>query len=189
MVSDPRQAVVTRAVDVGPADRAAGLDEAAFSDLYRRVARPLWGYLRRLTGDAALADDLLQEAFTRLLVQDAPPMGEAAQRAWLFRVASNLAVDAARRTKRERPADEAAPDAVAGPAPASDPILAREMGRTFSHLGTQERALLWLAYVEESSHREIAGALGVKESSIRVLLFRARKKLAGLWRLRREERG
>ena len=75
------------------AARPSGLDEAAFNDIYRQVARPLWAYLRRLTGSAALADDLMQEAFTRLLVQPDPPGGQAAQRAWLFRVATNLAID------------------------------------------------------------------------------------------------
>ena len=80
--------------------RSQSLDETRFNDLYRRVARPLWAYLRRLTGDAALADDLMQEAFTRLLVQAAPPEDDAAQRAWLFRVATNLAIDGLRRAKR-----------------------------------------------------------------------------------------
>jgi RNA polymerase sigma-70 factor (ECF subfamily) len=171
------------------AARAHSVDEAAFNDLYRRVARPLWAYLRRMTGDAALADDLLQEAFTRLLVQAAPPLDEAAQRAWLFRVASNLAVDALRRAKRTAPVDEDEDAEPAAPVqPGRDPILARQMGRVFAKLDVKERALLWLAYVETSSHRDIAGALGLKESSIRVLLFRARKKLAGLWARQDKER-
>ena len=59
----------------------------------------------------------------------------------------------------------------------------------FGRLEVKERALLWLAYVETASHRDIAGALGLKESSIRVLVFRARKKLAGLWARRQKERG
>jgi RNA polymerase sigma-70 factor (ECF subfamily) len=173
------------------------LDEKAFGDLYRRVARPLWAYLRRMTDSPALADDLLQEAFTRLLVRDSPPLAEAAQRAWLFRVASNLAIDAIRRGRREVSVD-ASPDAAttaaaaaapAAPAPGRDPILAREMGRAFGSLEVKERALLWLAFVEDASHRDIAGALGVKESSVRVLLFRARKKLASAWTRRHGERG
>lgn len=169
--------------------RSQSLDEAVFNDLYRRVARPLWAYLRRMTGDAALADDLLQEAFTRLLVQATPPLDEAAQRAWLFRVASNLAVDTLRRSKRTVTVDDEGDGEPAAPAqPQRDPILAKQMGRVFAQLDVKERALLWLAYVETSSHRDIAGALGLKESSIRVLLFRARKKLAGFWARRDKER-
>jgi RNA polymerase sigma-70 factor (ECF subfamily) len=187
-VAQPHQAIVAgeRAHE---APRSHALDETAFNDVYRRVARPLWAYLRRMTGDAALADDVLQETFTRLLVQSSLPHEEHAQRAWLFRVASNLAIDAMRRAKRTVSAD-LEPDAEpAAPIQAGrDPILAKEMGRAFAKLDVKERALLWLAYVEAESHRNIAGALGLKESSIRVLLFRARKKLAGIWARRDKER-
>ena len=182
----------TVVVDTHPtraATRADALDEARFGDVYRAVSRPLWSYLRRMTDSPALADDLLQETFTRLLVQAHAPEGDAALRAWLFRVATNLAIDAMRRGKREVPAETVAEAA----SPSSrderpDPLLAREMGRAFGTLESRERALLWLAYVEDAPHRDIAGALGVKESSVRVLLFRARKKLAGVFTRRREER-
>jgi len=43
------------------------LDEAAFNDLYRKLGRPLWSYVYRATGNAADADDIVQEAFMRLL--------------------------------------------------------------------------------------------------------------------------
>jgi RNA polymerase sigma-70 factor (ECF subfamily) len=169
------------------ADAAPVLDETTFVDLYRRVARPLWGYLRRVTGDPALADDLLQEAFTRLLAEPRPPVDEAARRAWLYRTATRLAIDARRRGAREAPADEGLEARLpAPPVAARDPILAREMAGTFGQLAPQERALLWLAHVQEFSHRDIAGALGVKEASVRVLLHRARRKLAALWTRRRE---
>jgi RNA polymerase sigma-70 factor (ECF subfamily) len=65
-----------------------------------------------------------------------------------------------------------------GGASASD--LRHDMSRAFSELKPQERALLWLAHVEESDHAEIGEALGVKAASVRVLLFRARKRLAEL---------
>ena len=52
--------------------------------------------------------------------------------------------------------------------------------RMFERLKMREQTLLWMAYVEGFDHREIAAALQLKEKSVRVLLFRARKKLAGL---------
>lgn len=52
--------------------------------------------------------------------------------------------------------------------------------RVFAELTPRERALLWLAHVEESDHEEIGAALGVKTKSVKVLLFRARKRLSGL---------
>jgi len=54
------------------------------------------------------------------------------------------------------------------------------MMRVFSELKPQERALLWLAHVEGSSHEEIGEALDVKTKSVKVMLFRARKHLGAL---------
>ena len=51
--------------------------------------------------------------------------------------------------------------------------------RVFRELKPREQTLLWLAYVEGFEHREIAAALQLSERSVRVLLFRARKSLAG----------
>ena len=52
------------------------------------------------------------------------------------------------------------------------------MTRALDRLRVQERTMLWLAYVEQASHREIASALEVGEGSVKVLLSRARRKLA-----------
>ena len=51
-----------------------------------------------------------------------------------------------------------------------------------TRLKPRERDLLWLAYAQGSSHDEIAAALGLKTSSIKMLLFRARQRLAALLR-------
>ena len=70
--------------------------------------------------------------------------------------------------------DVAAPDAHVGYEGRAD--VRRAMGR----LKPRERALLWLAYAQGSSHSEIADVLGLKTSSIKLLLFRARRKLAAM---------
>ena len=54
------------------------------------------------------------------------------------------------------------------------------MRQAFQRLKPRERQLLWLAYVEGSSHKEIADCTGLRAGSIRLLLFRARRKLAEL---------
>jgi RNA polymerase sigma-70 factor, ECF subfamily len=54
------------------------------------------------------------------------------------------------------------------------------MRQAFRRLKTRERQLLWLAYVEGASHKEIADSTGLKAGSVRLLLFRARRKLTGL---------
>jgi RNA polymerase sigma-70 factor (ECF subfamily) len=152
------------------------MDEATFQAFYQRTAPSLWGYLRRVLGCASLADDLLQESFCRLLKSPPPTSEEGALKAYTFQIASHLVVDHWRRTRRERRSFlEREPSAPQAPAELEQHV---DLARIFEELKPQERALLWLAYVEGSEHREIAGALGLGEKSIRVLLFRARQKLA-----------
>lgn len=167
----------------GTAARAELLNESEFQDLYRLHARPLWAYLFRLTGNAADADDLLQEAFCRVLATPLATRDDGQLRAYLFRVASNAATDLWRRGGRVKRRDERIPQELAGSGDGSnEAVLRHDMARTFGDLKPQERMLLWLAHVEGSAHREIADALGLKPASVPVLLFRARRKLAGLLR-------
>ncbi len=60
-----------------------------------------------------------------------------------------------------------------------------DFSRAMAELKPRERAMLWLAYAEGASHREIAATLGLGEGSLRTLLFRARKKLALLLGVKR----
>ena len=155
------------------------MDEARFEAFYRRTAGSLWSYLFRMTADAAAADDLLQKTFVRFLRANPALATEEHQRRWLFRTATNLALDHFRETKRERARAEVAA-AVASPVHEPREALRHDMMRTFSELKPRERALLWLAHVEEADHEDIGEALGVKTKSVKVLLFRARKRLAEL---------
>ena len=153
------------------------IDEAHFERLYRETSAGLWSYLFRLSGDRATADDLLQKAYLRLLHAKRAFESDEHARAYLFRIATNVALDHFRETKRIRQRD-ATLAARAGSD--SAPQSKSDLMRTFAELNERERALLWLAHVEESRHDEIADALGLKPKSIRVLLFRARKKFAEL---------
>ncbi len=172
-----------------PAAEAAGeeavLDETAFRAFYERTARPLWAYLARSTGDRSLADDLVQEAYYRLLRSGFEGEDDEHRKNYLFRIATNLMRDQYRRARPEEPVADPEPDAgAAGGVPAGDRQvrLRRDLDRVWPRLDPRDRRLLWLAHVEEASHREIASILEVKEASVRVLVFRARQKLAGLLR-------
>ena len=161
------------------AEVAFQMDEAAFGAFYDRTARALWAYLSRLTGDCAVADDLLQETYYRFLRAGRAYDSDAHRRNSLFRLATNLATDYRRR-----------PFAV--PLPEADRTRAlhvegdvgeraarrTDVRRALSQLKPRERSLLWLAYAQGATHREIADVLGLKTASIKLLLFRARKKLA-----------
>ena len=83
-------------------DPVAALTESAFGELHREAARPLWAYVYRVTGNAADADDIVQESFCRVLVADVGDLGAEDLRRYLFRVASNLVADRWRRASRER---------------------------------------------------------------------------------------
>ena len=80
------------------------MDEDAFRLFYERTARPVWAYLSRMSGDARLADDLLQETYYRFLRADVTHESDAHRRNYLFRIATNLvqrpAPPAARSTQR-----------------------------------------------------------------------------------------
>jgi RNA polymerase sigma-70 factor (ECF subfamily) len=162
-------------------DVALQMDEDTFRAFYDRTSRAVWGYLSRITGDRQLADDLLQEAYYRFLRAGSDYENEAHRRNALFRIATNLARDAHRR-RQTRPVHEPhdenqtqSRDDVAGSFQRRT-----DLSRALEQMKPRERALLWLAYAEGSSHREIATTLGLQHGSVKLLLFRARRRLAGI---------
>src|SRR5512140_3568681 len=82
-----------------PAAEAFQMDEERFRAFYERTSRQLWGYLSRVSGDRSAADDMMQEAYYRLLRARVPEMGEAQLKSYLYRIASNLLHDGWRREK------------------------------------------------------------------------------------------
>ena len=103
------------------------------------------------------------------------------EKAYLYRIATNLVYDYFRRHQREIKRQANFDSNLLETAASYEPF-APESGLTeiFEKLKLQERALLSLAYDEGYEHREIAEMLGLKSLSVRVLLFRARRKLANL---------
>ena len=177
------------------------MDEDAFRTFYDLTSSAVWAYLSHITGDAHAADDLLQETYIRFLGARRRWESDAHRRNYLFRIATNLAHDRHRREKirRTEPFDEArGPGGSASPAgsgaaaarvfPGLSEVEGRpaireeriDLRRALASLSPRERQMLWLAYAEGSSHREIADTLGLRAGGIRVLLFRARRKLAAL---------
>lgn len=152
------------------------MDEARFEAFYRRSAQAVWGYLLRMTGDAATADDLLQKSFIRFLRANQTFANEDHMRRYLYRTATSVAIDHFRETRSRSQLEEIEPEA----ARSVTTDLQHDLSRVFAELKPRERALLWLAHVEESTHEEIAEALALRTKSVKVLLFRARKKLLEL---------
>jgi RNA polymerase sigma-70 factor (ECF subfamily) len=168
---------LAEATVVGTSATSTTMDEQAFHACYRRTAGPLRAYVIRVMGSVTQADDIVQEAYLRLLRVERPPDQPAEQRALLIRIVSNLMVDHWRRARREGAEETAAPEGIAD---SPDLALRLDMARVFAALRPEQRQLLWLAYVEGASHKEIGTAIGVRERSVRVLLHRAKRKLAAL---------
>ena len=172
---------VERLSVVAEGETALAMTEEAFRSFYDRTSRSLWGYLARLTGDPAMADDLLQDAYYRFLRAGGTHENEAHRRNSLFKIATNLARDAARR-RRVMPffVGDGATHVASKEDVAGRVQRTTDVSRALEAMKPRERAMLWLAYAEGSSHREIATVLGVKTASVKLLLFRARRRLAGI---------
>src|ERR1700733_3957022 len=165
-----------------PMDGASGvMSSEAFAGFYERSARSLWAYLARVSSDPALADDLMQESFVRFLCAAPPLDGEVASRRYLFRIATNLLRDHWRR-QRSTPIDEIPEELFATKGHAAQSDALAMLGPALAQLRPRDRQLLWLAYAEGYGHREIAEVTGLASASIRLLLFRARRKVARLLR-------
>ena len=157
----------------------AGGDDSAMSEqefrlLYDATARPSLAYLTGVTGRRDVAEDLLQETYCRFLARGPRALAGEEARRYLFRVAGNLLRDRWRRGEDSRWVELA--DAGA----ANDAGVSIDVQRAMSALKPRERELLWLAYVEGMSHAEIAAATGLAAMSVRLLLFRARRRAAAL---------
>lgn len=162
-------------------DVAFEMDEDTFRAFYDRTSRALWAYLARMAGDSHAADDLLQEAYYRFLRTRVDYESDAHRRNYLFRIATNLVRDSRRRQHTRgivvEHDCETLPD---GADLAAATARRADLHRAMAQLKPRERELLWLAYAQGSTHREIGDVLGIKSGSIKLLLFRARRKLAGI---------
>jgi RNA polymerase sigma-70 factor, ECF subfamily len=167
-------------------DAVFEMDEDAFRALYDRTARALWAYLSRMTGSRDSADDLLQETYYRFLRARGGYESDTHRRNALFQIATNLARDRHRRGRRAAlvplPDGNGLPELRAGVDLAGETQRRTDLSRAMAQLRPRDREMLWLAYAQGSSHRDIAGTIGVKTASVRLLLFRARQKLAALLR-------
>ncbi len=147
-----------------------------FEMLYHTHGPAIWRYVLRMTGDPDLANDILQETFIRMLQRRPPAMEPRALRVYLFQTAIRLVYDEWRKQKRVRRLWERLRHRITAKREHAG-VTRRDLEKCLQQLSVKERTLLWLAYVEGWSHREIAQALGLQEKSVRVLLFRARKKV------------
>lgn len=185
-VEPPRTAI--HDVDPSPVRAGAGMGVDGFVvAAYEAHHAEVYGFLARATRDVSAAEDLLQETYLRLTQEARAGQGPLEVRAWLYRVASNLAISRARRQTTAR-------DQRGGSAQRGDSTIAQspeagvmgragvaEMERVLEGLSIDARLALLLAG-EGFSGEEIAATIGRSVAATRTLLSRARARV----RIRRE---
>jgi RNA polymerase sigma factor (sigma-70 family) len=168
--------------DMGDEDlvrRVAAGDERALSELYDRYSRPVYATGVKLLGDASLAEELVQDAFTNVWRGAGSFESERASfSTWLYRIARNRAVDLDRK-RRVRPVSvgesplEAMPG---GPEPEAG-VNGWDVARALSRIPDEHREVLTLAYFEGLTQREISHRTGVPLGTIKSRTTAAIKRL------------
>ena len=141
-------------------------EKEAFSAIYSQMKTPVYTVLVRITGDRARSEDLLQEIFLKLYRQ--PPRMEK-PRAYLFRMARNLAIDALRQKKPLESLEELPVY--------SDPDLKLDLERAFARLTVQQRQLVALHLSAGLTFREVAS---IVERPLGTVLWQYRKAIEKL---------
>ena len=165
-----------------------------FSVLALLYLEDITAFARRLTGNAADADDLVQATFERAFEAWPRLRDPAACRAWLFRIARNLFLDGRRasavRSQLSLAVDTgASTQAFVVPAEAVERLSARELEAALDRLPREQREALLLCDLWGFQYAEISGIVGSPIGTVRSRIARARGRLAALLgRAAREDR-
>ncbi len=167
-------------------------DESAFAYLVQKYRRPMVGFMYRLCHNPSTAEELAQEVFLRVYRSRTSYEPSAKFTTWLYRIATNLAVNHARDTRHERPENTVRldePDQETGTTPdladdslsAEEQILKRErlaaIRSKVNALPERQRVAVIMHKYQQMDYREIAGVLKLSESATKSLLFRAYETL------------
>ena len=172
--------------------RVAEGDETGFTYLAQKYHRPMIHFLFRMVGNQAIAEELAQEVFLRVYRARGSYRAEARFTTWLYRIATNLAVNYARDTKNERTAqtvylDQPDPETGMSPDLADDEPSAEEgllrdermaaIRRHVMALPERQRMAVLMHKYQGMDYRQIGEVLKLSESATKSLLFRAYQTL------------
>ncbi len=167
-------------------------DDAAFEYLVTKFRRPMLSFMYRMARNSAVAEELVQEIFLRVYRSRATYNAEAKFSTWLYRIATNLAVNHARDTKYEKPElsvslDEPDTDTrqtldlADGTPSAEQALLRRErlaaIRQHVENLPERQRLAVLMHKYQGMDYRQIAEVLKLSESATKSLLFRAYETL------------
>ena len=151
-------------------------DIAAFETLFHLHQRAVYGWILRIVRNPAAAEELAVESLWRIYRAHARFQPSRGFEAWARRIASRAALDWLRtqHPESELPADLPAP-ATADPAVTDE--IRRKTAQAFQRLPPKLRIAAVLAVVEEQPHKEVAAALGISVSAVKLRVFRALRLL------------
>ena len=167
-------------------------DEPAFEYLVQKYRRAMVGFMYRMSHNAAAAEDLAQEVFLRVYRSRSGYEASAKFTTWLYRIATNLAVNYARDTRNERPEKMASldePDEETGTTmdvadsslTAEETILRRErmaaIRAKVQALPERQRMAVLMHKYQQMDYKQISEVLKLSESATKSLLFRAYETL------------
>lgn len=164
--------------------KAQGGDSAAFERLYLHFFLPIYRYTS-FRAPAEMAEDIVADIFVKAWekLHQYKPHGGIPFGAWLFRIARHTVIDAYRRDRNfEEISDELedTDDMNRADAAVQKHDILRIVRGALDQLPRRYREILVLSYVAELSHREVARVLRLTEGAVRILKFRALRKLEGL---------
>jgi RNA polymerase sigma-70 factor (ECF subfamily) len=172
--------------------RVAGGDDSAFDYLVEKYRRPMISFMYRMTRNQSVAEELAQEVFLRVYRSRQTYAASAKFTTWLYRIATNLAVNHARDTKHERPENTVCidePDEETGMTVdvadsglnAEQAILRRErleaIREQVEALPERQRMAVLMHKYQGLDYKQIAAVLKLSESATKSLLFRAYETL------------
>jgi RNA polymerase sigma-70 factor (ECF subfamily) len=167
-------------------------DDSAFEYLVQKYRRPMLSFMYRMAHNSAVAEDLAQEVFLRVYRSREKYEASAKFTTWLYRIASNLAVNHARDTRHQRPENTVSldePDQESGltmdlpdnSLSAEEAIVRRErlaaIRQRVEALPERQKMALIMHKYQQMDYRQIAEVLKLSESAIKSLLFRAYETL------------
>ena len=154
------------------------MQDDEFERLYAAEAAGLFSFLAYRTGDRALAEDLLAEAFERALrARGRFDRRRASEKTWLYAIALNCLRDHARRTGAEARALERAGTPGEGADPFAGIEARDELGRALAVLTGEEREAIALRFGADMTVPEIAKVLGEPLTTVEGRVYRALRKL------------
>ena len=156
-------------------------DRVAFEDLYARYRKSLYLYLLRSSSTEAEADDLYQEAWSRV-IHAQERFSSGSFKAWLFRIARNLQIDNYRRQRLHLVADAAELETLPDPQPAPDEIshsddCGERLKQELQQLPPEQREAFLLKEESGLTLEQIAGMLGVGRETMKSRMRYALKRL------------